>query len=101
MDVEFEKFKEAATKSIRFTKEANIKPCTICGGKGYMDKEEMTNYHRMEYTYWYEMCKVCAGNGRVLETIFKAQFYNNETKTKREPLTPGMFDEIMKTKGRK
>lgn len=41
--------------------------CTTCHGKGVIEHEELTNYHKREYDSWFETCRTCEGNGRVVE----------------------------------
>jgi len=44
--------------------------CHTCVGFGYVEKSELTNYHRGEYDTWDETCATCKGKGRLFqETI--------------------------------
>ena len=42
--------------------------CTMCKGEGVQRHDEMTSYHKREYTTHVTECKWCNGSGRRLKT---------------------------------
>ncbi len=40
-----------------------IQVCGQCGGTGYKLHEELSDYHKHEYTYHYTTCNACEGSG--------------------------------------
>ncbi|AKF13447.1 hypothetical protein PHIN3_184 [Sinorhizobium phage phiN3] len=46
----------------------SIVACDSCTATGYTRREELTNYHRGEYTTYTDTCEKCAGEGRLTKT---------------------------------
>lgn len=44
-----------------------IESCLVCQGTGVQTIEEMTDYHKREYSDFHYECKVCEGEGRRLK----------------------------------
>jgi hypothetical protein len=42
--------------------------CDKCNGYGFKEKEELTDYHKREYTTYRSSCNKCEGDGRMIET---------------------------------
>jgi DnaJ-class molecular chaperone len=42
--------------------------CPTCGGNGYHECSEVTDYHKRESRYWKVKCKTCNGKGRMIES---------------------------------
>lgn len=46
--------------------------CGACDGNGYIEHNELEDYHRGEYRYWNEKCEQCQQSGRVMKsTVIK------------------------------
>jgi hypothetical protein len=42
--------------------------CDKCNGYGFSEKEELTDYHKREYTTYRSSCSKCEGDGRMIQT---------------------------------
>lgn len=52
--------------------------CSECKGTGSITKEELVDYHRVEYIYTYHLCKKCNGAGRLkITTEITTEPYDN------------------------
>lgn len=54
--------------SVRTTEWKSIKSCYLCDGTGVQKSEELTDYHRGDYSTFYYKCTACDGLGRRLLT---------------------------------
>ncbi|AGR47877.1 hypothetical protein PHIM7_173 [Sinorhizobium phage phiM7] len=45
-----------------------IESCKPCDGTGYISREELSDYHKREYSTHTKECKDCAASGRVTKT---------------------------------
>lgn len=43
--------------------------CDWCNGFGFKEREELSDYHKREYTTSRTKCSQCEGDGRMIETI--------------------------------
>ena len=43
--------------------------CDLCHGFGFIEREEMTDYHKREYTTSRSKCSNCEGDGRLIESV--------------------------------
>lgn len=55
----------------------SIESCQPCEGTGFDSREELSCYHKREYSTYHDTCKDCAGSGRVTKTTTKLQFDAN------------------------
>lgn len=55
--------------NVRTTRWKRIESCDLCGGTGVQKSEELTDYHRGDYSTFYYKCNACDGLGRRLLTI--------------------------------
>lgn len=51
-------------------KNINIVQCSVCNSSGFVEKQELINYHNHDYDYWNELCPKCNGEGRILKTEY-------------------------------
>ena len=42
--------------------------CPNCNGYGFTEKEELTDYHKSEYSTYRSSCSKCEGDGRLIQT---------------------------------
>jgi len=42
--------------------------CSHCSGTGWTSREELTDYHKREYSTFNDQCKFCKGDGRITRT---------------------------------
>ncbi len=52
--------------AVRFIETNEIQLCPHCNGIGIITREELTDYHRNDYTTVRTSCKFCLGDGRVV-----------------------------------
>lgn len=43
-----------------------VEVCDLCEGLGYTFREELTDYHKRDYSTFRDLCKRCEGDGRVV-----------------------------------
>ena len=46
--------------------EHSVELCDRCKGLGFIEREELVDYHKREYATLHEKCKTCEGDGRVI-----------------------------------
>jgi len=71
--------------------------CQSCKGLGVTSREELTDYHKGEYGTFYDKCKICDADGRIIvrktEISFRGSYEKKETipltKYNKDPLTGG------------
>lgn len=54
-----------------------LRSCPRCSGTGIVSEEEMTDYHRNEYSTSYDACRVCKGQGRLVDTVHSVLLYGS------------------------
>lgn len=59
--------------------------CDRCHGFGFIESEEMTDYHKREYTTSRTVCSRCEGDGRLIESVEHMSFNLGGDKTTRMP----------------
>lgn len=61
---------EDLPKSITGTliKQNKVILCDYCNGFGFKEKEELSDYHKREYTTYRSKCLKCEGDGRLIES---------------------------------
>lgn len=59
--------------------------CDRCQGFGFIESEEMTDYHKREYTTSRSMCKRCEGDGRLIESVEHMSINLGGDKVNRNP----------------
>lgn len=42
--------------------------CAACKGVGWEELNEVTDYHKRDYRYWWVECRRCEGSGRIIKT---------------------------------
>lgn len=48
--------------------------CDRCKGFGFFEKDELTDYHKREYSTYRTTCKKCDGDGRLIQTTEHMSF---------------------------
>lgn len=48
--------------------------CETCKGVGFTEKDELSCYHKREYTTIHNACYQCKGDGRLVETTTRIRF---------------------------
>jgi hypothetical protein len=48
--------------------------CDRCKGFGFFEKDELTDYHKREYTTYRTPCSTCEGDGRMIESTEHLSF---------------------------
>ena len=59
--------------------------CDRCNGFGFIETEELADYHKREYTTSRSECKRCEGDGRLIETVEHMSFNLGGDKVNRNP----------------
>lgn len=57
--------------SVALVETNNVQLCPHCNGIGTIFREELTDYHRNDYTTTVNTCKFCLGDGRMVVTTRK------------------------------
>lgn len=87
------------TFPISFSTVPSIKSCEYCDGIGTVSKDELSDYHKREYTTIYKDCHICAGEGRVIISKVYVSFgsvnYNNKHKTHYSVANRLLYQEIV------
>jgi len=52
--------------AVRLVETNEVQLCPQCNGIGIVTREELTDYHRNDYTTTRNPCKFCLGDGRVV-----------------------------------
>lgn len=69
--------------SFYFVTSEKMELCQSCKGLGFTSREELTDYHRGDYSTFHDKCKVCDADGRVIvrkfEISFKGSYEKKET----------------------
>lgn len=74
-----------------------------CKGTGYVEREELYDYHKRDYRTEYNACPTCKGDGRLTETTTRIQVstrypVSNYMKFKETKAVPYSEDPIQKTR---
>lgn len=48
--------------------------CDLCKGYGFFEKEELSDYHKREYSTYRSPCSRCEGDGRMIESTQHMSF---------------------------
>lgn len=51
----------------QLVRSSTLKRCDKCDGLGIIESEELTDYHKREYSTIRKVCKPCEGDGRIVE----------------------------------
>lgn len=59
--------------------------CDRCHGFGFIETEELSDYHKREYTTSRTPCKKCEGDGRLIETVQRMSLNHGVESVNRNP----------------
>lgn len=59
--------------------------CDRCQGFGFIETEELTDYHKREYSTSRTKCIKCEGDGRLIESVERMSFNHGGDKVSRNP----------------
>lgn len=62
-----------------------VELCESCKGYGFFEKEELTDYHKREYSTYRTPCKKCEGDGRMIVSTEHISFNLGNDKVHRMP----------------
>lgn len=62
-----------------------VELCERCKGYGFFEKEELTDYHKREYSTYRTPCSKCEGDGRMIVSTEHMSFNLGNDKVQRMP----------------
>lgn len=97
-----EEFSQKARDNVRIKESKKVLSCPFCKGAGFDEREELINYHKRDYGTFYDICKTCNGEGKVIEHKYEASIgYSYEKEVNISPCTKDEMIQIMNAKERK
>lgn len=81
--IELEDLPKTITGSMSRTNKVVL--CDRCHGYGFFEKEEMTDYHKREYSTYRTPCQRCEGDGRLIESTEHMSFNLGNDKVNKMP----------------
>lgn len=63
----------------------NVVLCDRCNGYGFFEKEELTDYHKREYSTYRTPCSNCEGDGRMIQSTEHMSFNLGNDKVRKMP----------------
>lgn len=83
MTIELEDLPKTITGSM--SRNNRVELCERCKGYGFFEKEELTDYHKREYSTYRTPCSNCEGDGRMIVSTEHMSFNLGNDKVQRMP----------------
>lgn len=83
MTIELEDLPKTITGSM--SRSNRVVLCDRCNGFGFVETEELTDYHKREYSTSRSKCSRCEGDGRLIESVEHMSFNLGGDKKNRMP----------------
>lgn len=81
--IELEDLPQTVTGSM--SRNNRVELCDRCKGYGFFEKEELTDYHKREYSTYRTPCSTCEGDGRMIVSTEHMSFNLGNDKVTKMP----------------